>query len=230
MRDSTEIEELLALEALGGLEADDRARLVALLEERPEDSAEIEELRAEFSDTAAMLGAGLEPTPLSADLEQRTVAAALALPSSTAPARRWRAALVAAAAAVFLVALGAIIGYVTAPPTGFEAFVQQPGVQLIPFEQSQGATGTMTLAVAPDGRSGYVIGSGLTTPSSGDVYELWTIKGEVPASLGCLVPTDGFVSQPLTGDFHDADVAAMTVESAACPPAPTSPPVQVATL
>ena len=59
MRDSTEIEELLALEALGGLEANDRARLVALLQERPEDSAEIEELRAEFSDTAAMLGAGL---------------------------------------------------------------------------------------------------------------------------------------------------------------------------
>src|SRR6185436_15147654 len=129
MRDHTEIEELLALEALGGLEAGDRARLVALLEERPEDSAEIEQLRAEFSDTAAMLGAGLEPTPLSADLEQRTVAAALAVASSTAPKRRWRAALVAVAAAVFLVAVGAIIGYVTAPPTGFEAFVQQPGVQ-----------------------------------------------------------------------------------------------------
>jgi anti-sigma-K factor RskA len=230
MRDRAEIEELLALEALGGLEVDDRARLSTVLDERPEDRGEMDELRAQFSDTAAMLGAGFEPTPLSADLEQRTVAAALALPSSTAPARRWRAALVAVAAAVFLVAVGAIIGYVTAPPTGFEAFMDKQGVQLVPFEQGEGGTGTMTLAVAADGRSAYVIGAGIEAPPSGQVYELWTIQGETPTSLGCLVPSDGFVSQPLTGDFHDADVAAMTVESSACPAAPTTSPVQVATL
>ena len=230
MRDQVEIEELLALEALGGLEADDRVRLSALIEERPEDRLEMEDLRAEFADTAAMLGAGFQATPLSADLEERTVAAALAAPSSTAPSRRWRAALAAVAAAVFLVAVGAIVGYVTAPPSGFEAFMQQEGVRLVPFDPGEGGTGTMTLAVAPDGRSAYVIGAGVEAPPSGEVYELWTISGKTPTSLGCLVPSDGFVSQPLTGSFNTADVAAMTVESAACPAAPTTAPVQVAAL
>jgi anti-sigma-K factor RskA len=230
VRDQVEIEELLALEALGGLEADDRVRLSALVEERTEDRVEMEALRAEFADTAAMLGAGFQPTPLSADLEARTVAAALAAPSSTAPGRRWRAALVAVAAAVFLVAVGAIVGYVTAPPSGFEAFMQQEGVRLVPFDAGESGTGTMTLAVAPDGRSAYVIGAGVQAPPSGEVYELWTISGKTPTSLGCLVPSDGFVSQPLTGSFDTADVTAMTVESAACPAAPTTAPVQVAAL
>lgn len=235
MMDQAEIEELLALEALGGLEAVDRARLHDLLDEHVDDRVEIDELRAAFSDTAAMLGSGLEPTPLSADLEARTVAAALAIPRSgdtppTAPARRWRTALIAVAAAIALVAVGAIGGYIAAPRNPFEEFVAQPGVRLIPFEPSDGGTGTMTLAISADGRSGYVIGAGLAPPPSGDVYELWTIQGKKPASLGCLVPSDGHVSQPLSGGFDTADVAAMTVESSACPAAPTTGPVQVATL
>jgi anti-sigma-K factor RskA len=230
MKDRTEIEELLALEALGGLEPEDRARLSVLLAERIDDLAEIEEIRAEFADTAAMLGSALPPTTLSADLERRTVDAALAAPTATAPARRWRAALVAIAAAIALVAVGATAGYIAAPQSEFEAFIQQPGVQLIPFEQAPGGSGTMTLAVAADGQSAYVMGSGLGAPPSGDVYELWTIQGETPASLGCVTPVDGHILEPLAGSFDTADVAAMTIESSACPSAPTTQPVQVATL
>jgi anti-sigma-K factor RskA len=226
-----EIEELLALEALGGLEPDDRDRLSELITEHGADCPECEELRGGFSETAALLGAALAPSPLSADLEDRTIAAALTAPApASAPRRRWRVALVAIAAAIILVAVGGVIGYVTAPPSGFEAFAQQPGVRLIPFEAAGGASGTMTLAVAPDGRSAYVIGSGLETPPVGSVYELWTITGDTPTSLGCLVPTGGVVNQPLTGSFGDADVTALTVEPSACPAAPTSAPVQVATL
>ena len=88
----------------------------------------------------------------------------------------------------------------------------------------------MTLAVSADGNAGYVIGSGVQAPPAGQVYELWTIAGETPTSIGCLVPTDGVVNQPLTGSFGTADVAAMTVEPSACPAAPSTPPVQVATL
>ncbi len=230
MRDRAEIEELLALEALGGLEPDDRARLSVLLEERVDDRAEIDGIRAAFSDTAAMLGTALAPTALSADLERRTVDAALAGPTATAPPRRWRAALIAVAAAIVLVIVGAIGGYLAAPPSDFEAFINQPGVQLIPFEQAEGGSGTMTLAVSADGRTAYVMGSGLDAPPSGEVYELWTIKGKTPASLGCLTPSDGFVLQPVAGSFDTADVAAMTVESSVCPSAPTTQPVQVATL
>jgi anti-sigma-K factor RskA len=233
MRDHTEIEELFALEALGGLESGDRARVATITADHGADCAECADLRAGFTETAAMLGAALAPTPLSADLEDRTVAAALDAPepsAASAPARRWRVASVAVAAAVVLVVVGAIGGYLAAPRSGFEAFVDQPGVQLIPFEPSDGGSGTMTLAVSADGSTGYVIGSGLQAPPAGQVYELWTIAGKTPTSLGCLVPTDGVVNQQLTGSFGTADVAAMTVEPSACPAAPSTPPVQVATL
>jgi hypothetical protein len=231
MSDRVELEELLALEALGGLEQDDRVRLLALLDERDEERSENDELRAAFSDTAAMLGVGLEPTPLSADLEDRTVASALAGPTSaTAPSRRRGTALVAVAAAIVLIVIGAIGGYLASQRSPFEEFVANPGVRFIPFEPAEGGAGTMTLAVSADGRSAYVIGAGLAPPPSGEVYEMWTIQGKKPVSLGCIVPTDGRVIQPLSGSFDSADVAAMTVESATCPAAPTTAPVQVATL
>src|SRR5689334_9857625 len=105
MRDHTAIEEPLALEALGGLEPDDRTRLDALLADHGPDCPECAELRAEFADVAAMLGAGLAPSPISDALEDRTVAAALATqplsgrvtgergPAAIAPTHRGRNAL-----------------------------------------------------------------------------------------------------------------------------------------
>ncbi len=111
MSDHTEIEELLALEALGGLEPEDRARLDVLLAEHGAD-LEYAELRRGFADTAAMLGTGLRPTEVSAGLEDRTVAAALAgvrrrsrrpiaaaTPSSRSPPR-WCSSLSARSAGI----------------------------------------------------------------------------------------------------------------------------------
>jgi anti-sigma-K factor RskA len=230
MRDRAELEELLAVEALGGLEPDGRARLTQLLDDNSDAQAEIDQLREGFAETAAMLGTGLPPTELSADLEQRTVSAAIGVATPVESARRWRPAIVAVAAAVVLIAVGALAGYFAAPRSDVEAFINQPGATFIPFESSPGGTGTMTLVVAADKQSAYVIGADVTAPPSGDVYELWTIHGKTPTSLGCLVPDDGLVSQKVAGDFAAADVAAMTVESSACPPAPTTDPVQVATL
>ncbi len=240
MRDHTEIEELLALEALGGLEHDDRAHLDALLADHGPD-AECAELREGFADTAAMLGAGLEPTSVSAGLEEQTVVRALADtpgggsaggdggPTAIAPSHRRRNALVAIAAAIVLVAVGALGGYLAAPRNP-ESFIGQEGVQIVPFAPSDGTAGAMTLAVSPDGTKGYVLGSGLAAPPSGKTYELWTIKGKTPTSLGCVVPTNGQVVFPVSGSFSTADVAALTVESSVCPSAPTTSPVMVATL
>ena len=229
MRDRAELEELLAVEALGGLEPGDRVRLGELLGLNRDEQAEIEELRAGFAGTAAMLATGLPPTALSADLEQRTVDAALTTRTSTAPPRRSRAALAAVAAAL-LIAVGALAGYLAAPSSDVEAFMNQEGTTFTPFEPAGGGTGTMTLVVGADKHTAYVIGAGVSAPPSGDVYELWTIAGKTPTSLGCLVPDDGFISQKVTGDFATADVTAMTVESSACPSAPTTQPIQVATL
>jgi anti-sigma-K factor RskA len=245
MRDHTEVEELLALEALGGLEPDDRGRLDVFLVEHGPDCEECPDLRDGFADTAAMLGAALAPNSVSDDLEDRTVSAALRrAPASShvgrvagdggstaiAPTHRRRNALIAIAAAVVLVAVGALGGYLAAPRNPVESFLGQQGVQIVPFVPSDGTGGAMTLAVAPDGTSGYVLGSGLAAPPSGKTYELWTIQGKTPTSLGCVVPTNGQVVLPVTGSFAAADVAAMTVESNACPRVPTTSPLMVATL
>jgi anti-sigma-K factor RskA len=231
MRDHTEIEELLALEALGGLEPDDRARLDVLLAEHGADCPECAELRSGLSDTAAMLGTGLRPTGVSAGLENRTVAAALAVaPAAIAPTHRRRNALIAIAAAIALVAVGALGGYLAAPRNAEQNFLAQHGVRVVPFAPTDGTGGAMTLAVGPDGTQGYVFGSGLATPPAGQTYELWTIQGDTATSLGCVVPSDGQVVVPVNGAFTTADVAAVTVEASACPSAPTTSPVMVATL
>ena len=228
MREHGEIEELLALEAIGGLEPADGERLAELRAEHGPDCAECAALEAGFRETAAGLGAALAPARLSDDLEERTVAAALAEPRTEPSARRGRSmAWLAVAAAIVLLAVGAAVGYLAAPESSVAAFIQQPGVTLVPFE---GATGTMTLAIGPDGTEAYMIGTGLPDPPDGQVYELWTIAGDTPTSVGCVVPTDGHVAQKMEGAFSTADVAAITVESAACPSAPTTDPVQVATL
>lgn len=231
MREHGEIEELLALESLGGIEPDDRARLAALRAEHG-DCAACAELEAGFRDTAAALGASLPEAEVGAELEDRTVAAALAEPRATAQvqSRGRPKAWLAVAAAVVLIAIGAVGGYLAAPRSSVAAFIQQPGVTLVPFEQTADGAGTMTLAIGPDGSDAYVIGTGLTTPPDGQVYELWTITGETPASLGCVVPSDGHIAVGVHGDFANADVAAMTVESSSCPTAPTTDPVQVASL
>jgi anti-sigma-K factor RskA len=243
MVDRPDIEELLALEALGGLEPDERARLDSLLAEPGVDAREYEELRAGFAETAAMLGTGLEPSPVSAGLEERTVAAALGArpatgggpargdggPAAIAPTHRRRNALIAIAAAILLVAVGALGGYLTAPRNTQQASPLQ-NYRVVPFEPSDGTGGAMTLAVAPDGTNGYVIGSGIDAPPAGKTYELWTIKGDTPTSLGCVLPSNGQVVLPVAGSFTTADVAAVTVESATCPDAPTTSPVMVATL
>ena len=231
MREHGEIEELLALEAIGGLEPADGERLAELRAEHGPDCAECAALEAGFRHTAAGLGAALAPARLSDDLEERTVAAALTEARSEPSPRPGRArAWLAVAAAIVLLAVGAIGGYLAAPRSSVAAFIQQPGVILVPFEQSTGAAGTMTLAIGPDGTDAYVIGTGLPTPPDGQVYELWTIAGDTPTAVGCVVPSDGHLAQKVDGAFSTADVAAVTVESAACPSAPTTDPVQVATL
>ena len=86
------------------------------------------------------------------------MAAALAERRVVTPvARRRSRAWLAVAAAVLLVAIGAVGGYLAAPRSSVAAFLQQPGVTLVPFEQTAPSSGTMTLAIAPDGTEAYVI-------------------------------------------------------------------------
>ena len=237
MRDHVAVEELLAVEALGGLDRDDRGTLDALLAEHGPDCAECAALREEFAETAAMLGTGLGETPVSEGLEEQTVRLALADRRGDAspapkPSRggRW---LVAVAAAIVLLAVGAAAGYLAAPPStedAFGAFVNQRGTNVVQMEPVEGQQGSVTLAVGADGTEGFIAASDLPALPDGKVYELWTIAGDTPTSVGCLAPEGGQATQPITGSFGSADVAAITVEDAACPDAPTTAPVLAAEL
>lgn len=231
MRQHDEIEELLAVEALGGIEPEDRARLATLRTDHGQ-CQECAELEIGFRETAAALGSALPEAEVPVDFEDRVVAAALSERGAGTPTspRRRSIAWLAVAAAVVLVALGALGGYLAAPESSVATFIQRQGVTLVPFEAANADSGTMTLAIGPDGTQAYVIGTGLPTPPEGQVYELWTIAGTTPTSVGCAVPSDGHVTIKVQGDFSTADVAAITVESDSCPAAPTTDPVQVATL
>ncbi len=237
MNDHSEIEELLALEALGGIELDDRARLASLRAEHGAGCAECLELEAAYRDVAAGLGADLAASALSEGLEERTVAAALDEPradgAGAARAPKWRTVLVAVAAAFFLVVVGATAGYLAAPggdERALDDFLAQPGVTLVPLEATDGQPGSVTLAVGPDGAQAYLLGSDLPALSAGQVYAFWTIAGETPASLGCAIPEDGRIRELVAGDFTNADLAAVTVENTACPSAPTTDPILVGSL
>jgi hypothetical protein len=244
MRDHTEIEALLALESLGGIEPSDRTRLATLLTEHGPDCSECAELETGVRDVAAALGEGLARTTYPAELEDRTVAAALAEPraewhagsATAAPAattHRWRTTLIAVAAAIMLVAVGSIGGFLSAPrgsDVALDEFLSRPGVALVTFQPIEGQQGRVTLAINEDGSEAFLLGSDLPALPEGQVYEFWTIAGETPASLGCAIPQDGRVREHVEGDFASADVAAVTVESDICPSTPTTEPILVATL
>ena len=235
-RDHTQIEELLAVRALGGLEPDELAELDVAMATHGPDCAECRRLQVGFEETAAMLAFSLEPTEVPDDAADRLldVARADALPHAPAATdelavrrtqpgrgRAWRA-VVGIAAAFALVVLGV-------------ALIRTPGPQDVSSNWAQTVVafegeGELAMAYAP-GTSGVVLwGEGLPDPGPGNVYELWMIDDDVPISGGCLTPVDGRLAAFVDADVGAAELMAMTVESEACPGAPTSEPVQVATL
>jgi anti-sigma-K factor RskA len=241
VRDHTEIEELLAVQALGGLEDDERAQLEAAMAAHGPDCAECRRLQAGFEETAAMLAFSLEPAEVESDEADRVLAAAAATtrdgaatrPSPAGPdqlaerrERRsrgtWRV-VVGIAAAFVLLAVVAVVR-----STGGDTVTTTWAQRVVPFEGDGG--GELAMAYTP-GTSGVVIwGEGLPDPGPGNVYELWMITGDTPVSGGCLSPTDGSLAGFVDADVSTADVMAVTVEPEACPSAPTSAPVRIATL
>jgi hypothetical protein len=72
--------------------------------------------------------------------------------------------------------------------------------------------------------------TGLPDPGPGKVYELWMIEDGEPVRGACLAPEGGAVAAFLDADPSSADLMAVTVESQACPDAPTTDPVYTAEL
>jgi hypothetical protein len=88
----------------------------------------------------------------------------------------------------------------------------------------------MNVYYAPGHQDVFVVGSGLDQPPTGRAYELWMFRGQTPVSAGCFVPENGDVLHEVNADLSGANAMAVTVESNACPSAPTSQPVMSASI
>lgn len=231
MKDHTVIEELLTLRALGALEPDDEATLrEEMADHQP--CEECRRLEREASEVAGRLPFALEPLPVALDLEDMTVARALAQRPATsgaataaperAPDRRWLRAVVAIAAAVALFVGGWVVG------TAGRG-TPSPGAQIATFGGAPGIN--LSLVYAAKERGAYLVGSGLPSPSAGKTYALWLFHGSTPVSAGCFAPTDrGTITTFVDVSLADAATAAVTIEPTSCPAAPTSEPILTATL
>jgi Anti-sigma-K factor rskA, C-terminal len=228
-RDHSKIEEFLAVRALGGLDGDDVAALEAALAAHGPECAECRRLETEFAETAGHLAFALTPVPADDTGAERILRIAAEEPPLTRPIRiqtgrrrrpRWVAAIaVAAVIAVAVVAIAVV------RPTGTQQVSASWSQEVVPFE---GSPGRLAMAFTP-GQPGVVLfGSDLPDPGPGHTYEVWTIRGQVAASAGCQLPTDGSLAAFLDADPNGADLVAVTIEPARCPSQPTTAPVYTA--
>jgi len=239
-RDHSLIEELVAIDALGGLDDEDRERLAREREGHAADCPECAAIEAGFTETAGRLAFALTPEPVDDTMVDRILAAArpdegdpvtVAPPSPTSDelsarrARRPRARLaMAAAAAVVVIAVFAVAAIAPSSTSVQASFSQR----VVGFT---GATeGTLAMAFTPGEPGAVFWGSGLPDPGSDKVLEIWMIQDGEAVSGGCVVPTDGVVAFRVEADIGSAAAMAVTEESADCPSAPTTDPFLLADL
>jgi hypothetical protein len=242
-RDHTLIEELLSVDALGGLDEADRA----LLERERAGHGACEDcarLQAEFAEVAGRLGLALVPAEIPATMaddilraagaegatgplvvvpDRSDLAAVGPSPAGLGERRRgggsW-SRLVAVAAAFALLAGGWFARSVVSGSGG--------ELRLVRFT---GESGTLAVVYEPGTPGAVLFGSDLPDPGAQRVYEIWMIEGDrPPVSGGCVVPEDGTILTQVGADIGSADTMAVTVESASCPTAPTTDPVLTAPL
>lgn len=223
-RDHTEIEELLAVHALGGLEPDEEAELRRAMAEHGPDCEECRRLEADFEATAGLLGFALDPAPVDPAVADRI----LAQPRpSTGPPRshRRRTGLLAGIAAALVVVLTVSIVFVR--PHSQTVAGATLTSRVVFFE---GGSGQVAMAYSPGRPGALIVGTDLPAPGNDRTYEIWAITGTSPVSAGCVSPTDGRIATVTDLDVSGSDAMAITVESTTCPNRPTTQPVYTATL
>jgi hypothetical protein len=226
------IEDLIAASVLDGLDEDERGELQREMATHGPDCSECARLMTEYSETAGRMAFAVDALPLSPGAEDRLIEAARdwdrsvgegsAAVLTEAPRRRRGRArppgirvkvwLVAAAAAVIAVVAG-LLGYALAP-TG-------SNLQAVTLT----ATGGQHLSVvyAPGNQDAVLVGSNVTAPPAGKVYELWYIptKDAAPVPAGTFQPNanGGVLMKTKVGSEFVA--LAVSVEPPGGSPTPT---------
>jgi hypothetical protein len=248
-RDHERIEELLAGQALGGLDPADEH---ALRDARAEhgDCDECARLERESHEVAALLAFSLTPTAVDPAIADRILAEdgnvtvlrdvppppAASTPASDSDdlgerrtrrdgrtARAWTAVVGVAAVVVAAAVFTATV--VRAPVEVTRADLSG---RIVHFDG--GVDGTLSMAYTP-GTSGAVFwGHGLPDPGEGQTYEIWMIDDGVAIPGGCTSPVDGRIALFVDAEIGTTDLMAVTVEPTTCPPEPTTDPVFTADL
>src|SRR5262245_17781391 len=225
MRDHSRIEELLAIRSIGGLDPQDEAALEREMASHGPDCEECRRLETEYGEVAGRLAFALEPVPVREGFAEETFERAFgeAAPVGAGrPVRRraWLRPLVGVAAAVVLFAGGIVVG---AAVTGEN---EQAAETTVVALSSETEPGTLTAAFTPGQPGVYMVGSDLPALPEGKAYELWLFEGETPRSAMCAVPAaDGSGFGSSDASLENVGLMAVTVESNACPSAPTTDPV-----
>jgi anti-sigma-K factor RskA len=218
IRDHALIDELLAARALDGLDDADAAVLERELASHGE-CEECRRLEAQHAEVAGMLAFALDPRPVGDAMVDRILTEPR-LTGATAAGRnarlvRWQTAFGVAAAIALLLAF-----VLATRPAGGPSV---PGGVVAAFEGD--APGELALAYTPGEPGALLWATGLPDPGPGKVYEVWMIEDDVPVRGACLTPNDGAVATVLDADLSSGPLMAVTVESTACPTAPTTDPV-----
>jgi len=226
-RPHDEIEELIAADALDGLDETGRRELARLGAEHGPDCAQCLLLESEYGEVASQLATVVEPLPLSSGAEEALIEAARA-PSGEReePARRRlrlipggrrvqrMVAAVAVAAAIAL--LGGLAGYSIAPkPAPLATVTYRSGKQRLTSVYVKGQTQALAVGSLP-------------ALEGSKVYELWyqPRAGANMVPAGTFVPRNGTVVAPV--ELGESFVAvAMSVEPAGGRPQPTPTPIFV---
>jgi hypothetical protein len=213
------LEELFATDAMHGLDDDGRRELRELLTWHDRQCAECARFRVEYAEVAASMALSLDPVPLSGGAEQRLLTA-MRTTAQGRPARGPRSgdvvylddvgeeherrrgpakvAVALLAAAACLVGAG-VVGYWLRAPSPSETAV----ATFTAGGPTQSATmhdgsAKVTVYYHPGQDPALVVGTGMSDPPAGHVYELWYLpQGQTDlAPGGIFKPQDGDVIAP----------------------------------
>jgi anti-sigma-K factor RskA len=223
--DHEHIEELIAAQALGGLEPAEADSLARERAEHGADCPECRRLESDYGEVAGRLAFALDPVPLPEGAEDRLMAAALGPATERAEERPSRGrGLIAAVAAVLLLAVGGLGGYLLASGPDAEAdlaaFLAQPDTRVVHFTGTE--AGSLAVAYQPGRARSFLVGSGLPDAPGGRTYQLWLIEEGQPVSGGTFEPEDGSLIALLPANPSGSELMAITIEPRGGSPGPTS--------
>ena len=229
------LEELIAVQALGGLDPADRKELALEMHRHGPECAECRRLVSDYAEVAGMLALDLVPEAVTMEEEDRLIQAAragapklrsvpdqaspaVASPARGAPqrARRW---VGFAAAAASIAVLGGLVGYALAPgPSGpLRAVALSPA-------GGAGESASHTVAFQEGTGVAWLIGSDIPAPPEGEVYQQW-FRGpdeEAMRPSNTFVPTGGRVLVPADLDGV-VELLAVSVDPRGGSEGPTGP-------